>query len=97
MLPDSYVNIATIDEGGFVAPVGAMDVCLKSIGIVPHQQMGFDKLHSTNTLELYHFDKLSSDINSLSEINESELSSYDILLKHKKPHPKTEDDQVYEG
>lgn len=73
-----------------------MDAKLKSIGIVPHQQMGFAELNSTNTFELYHFDKLSSDIESLSEI-EDELSSYDVLLKHKQPHPKTEDDSDYEG
>ena len=74
-----------------------MDAKLKSIGIVPHQQMGFAELNSTNTFELYHFDKLSSDINSLSEIDEGELSSYDVLLKHKQPHPYAEDDSDYEG
>ena len=97
MLPDSSVNIQTIDEGAYVYPIGAMDVCLKSIGIVPPKQMGFSKVYPTNTFELYHFDKLSSDINSLDEIEEGELSSYDVLVKHKKPHPKTEDDSIYEG
>ena len=54
-------------------------------------------LNSTNTFELYNFDKLSSDISSLSEIDEDELSSYDVLLKHKQPHPYAEDDSTYEG
>jgi len=97
MLPDAYIDIGNTDEGGKVYAVGEMNVKLKSIGIVPPQQMGFDKLHSTNTIELHHFDKLSSDIESLSEIGEGELSSYDVLLKHKKPHPYAEDDEIYEG
>lgn len=48
-----------------------MPVKLRSIGVVPRQQMGFaSRLNSTNTFELYNFDKLSSDIESLSEIGE---------------------------
>ena len=59
--------------------------------------MGFAELQSTNTFELYNFDKLSSDIESHSEKDEDELSSYDVLLKHKQPHPYAEDDSDYEG
>ena len=96
MLPDAYVNIGG-EPDQQVWTNAQMDVKLKSIGIVPQQQMGFPKLQNTNTFELYNFDKLSSDINSLSEIDEGELSSYDVLLKHKQPHPKTEEDPLYEG
>ena len=97
MLPDAYVN-RDGDEPEQQAWTNAlMDVKLKSIGIVPRQQMGFSVLNSTNTFELYNFDKLSSDIESLSEIDEEELSSYDVLLKHKQPHPYAEDDPDYEG
>lgn len=99
MLPDSYVdrNNAQAEGGEHVWSNALMDLKLKSIGVVPREQMGFAELRSTNTFELYHFDKLSSDISSLDEIEEGELSSYDVLVKHKKPHPKTEDDPIYEG
>lgn len=96
MLPDAYVNIDGEPEQQ-VWTNAQMDVKLKSIGIVPREQMGFAELQNTNTFELYNFDKLSSDIENLSEIDEDELSSYDVLLKHKQPHPYAEDDSDYEG
>ena len=96
MLPDSYVDRNNAD-GEHVWSNALMDLKLKSIGVVPRQQMGFAELRPTNTFELYNFDKLSSDIESLSEIDEGELSSYDVLLKHKRPHPYAEDDSLYEG
>ena len=95
MLPDAYVNRDEPDQ--LVWKNALMDVRLKSIGIVPQEQMGFSGLNSTNTFELYNFDKLSSDIDSVGEIDKNELSSYDVLLKHKKPHPYAEDDPDYEG
>ena len=97
MLPDSYVNLDVDEPEQKVWTNALMDIKLKSIGIVPRQQMGFPELQNTNTFELYNFDKLSSDIESLSEISEGELSSYDVLLKHKQPHPYAEDDEIYEG
>ena len=99
MLPDSFVNHDNIAEGEVVLWTNAlMDVKLKSIGVVPDRQMGFYSLDSTNTFELYHFDQLSSDINRLGEISQNELSSYDVLVKHKKKHPKTDvDPTIYEG
>ena len=96
MLPDAYISIGDGEPEQQVWTNALMDVKLKSIGIVPREQMGFAELQNTNTFELYHFDKLSSDIESLSEI-EDELSSYDVLLKHKQPHPYAEDDSDYEG
>lgn len=97
MLPDAYISIGGDEPEQQVWTNALMDVKLKSIGIVPREQMGFAELQNTNTFELYNFDKLSSDISSLDEIEEGELSSYDVLVKHKKPHPKTEDDPIYEG
>ena len=94
MLPDAYVD-KDGDPEQQVWSNAQLDLKLKSIGVVPRQQMGFATLRPTNTFELYNFDKLASDIDALDEIDE--LSSYDVLLKHKRPHPKTEDDPLYEG
>ena len=96
MLPDSYVNSDGEPEQQ-VWTNALMDVKLKSIGIVPREQMGFAELQNTNTFELYNFDKLSSDISTYHDLSSEGLSCYDVLVKHKKPHPYAEDDPTYEG
>lgn len=87
-LPDSFQ--------GALGWVG-YDIYLSSLAFTPSKQIGANNpTIPTFSYELFNFDKYPSDINSISAI-ESDLSSYDVLLKHKQHHPLWQNSSVLEN
>ena len=70
---------------------------LSSLAFTPAKYFGFQNPDTpTWSYSLFDFNKLESTADDLSSIQQREdLSSYDVLVKHKAPHPKANEDQVF--
>lgn len=70
---------------------------LSSIAFTPAKYFGFQNPDTpTWSYSLYDFNKLDSTADDLSSIQQREdLSSYDVLVKHKAPHPRADEDQLF--
>lgn len=72
------------------------DTYLSSLVFVPSEYYNLDSGSGTWAWELYDFNLLSSTSNSLSSIiDNNDLSSYDVLIKHKAPHPESEENEDF--
>lgn len=73
------------------------DTYLSSLIFVPSKYYNLDSNSGTWAWELFNFNLLSSTSDSLSSIiDNNDLSSYDVLVKHKARHPEAEDNEVFE-
>lgn len=72
------------------------DTYLSSLVFVPSDYYNLDSGSGTWAWELYDFNLLSSTSDSLSSIiDNNDLSSYDVLIKHKAPHPESEENEDF--
>ena len=74
-----------------------VDTYLSSLIFVPSKYYNLDSDSGTWAWELFNFNLLSSTSDSLSSIiDNNDLSSYDVLIKHKARHPESEENEDFE-
>lgn len=80
--PDSNDNVLRHDIDG------QYDTFLSSVQFTPSKYYNTSPMYGTWTYGLYNFSTLSSTSDDLSTImDRNDLSSYDVVIKHKAPHP----------
>lgn len=73
------------------------DTFLSSVQFTPSKYYNTAPMYGTWSYGLYNFSTLSSTSDELSTIiDNNDLSSYDVLIKHKATHPKADEDEAFE-